>query len=107
VEDILSQSTLEIMTLALTYGRLASLPNPSNEEQQQLADILAIAIDNEILNFWITEVDHSLGHQMGFLDEDCRESYKDQQALLREHRGEPICITPSNHYRHYIPIKSS
>jgi hypothetical protein len=95
VNDILTQSTSEIMALALEYSQLAALPNPSDEESDRLADILGMATNDDILNFWLTEVDHCLGHHLGFLNEDHRESYRDQQSLLREHRGERICITPS------------
>lgn len=94
MEDILSQSTPEIMEMALEYGQLSSLPNPSEEEIDKLTAILATATENDILSFWIAEVDHCLGHHLGFLNEDSRECYMDQQALLREHRGERICITP-------------
>lgn len=94
MEDILSQSTPKIMETALEYSQLAFLPHPSAEESDKLAAILATAIENEVLSFWIAEVDHCLGHHLGLLNEDSRESYMDQQALLREHLGQRICITP-------------
>jgi hypothetical protein len=99
VNDILTQSTSEIMALALEYSQLASRPHPSDEESDRLADILAMAVNDDILSFWLTEVDHCLGHHLGFLNEDHRESYMDQQSLLREHRGERICITPAQQKR--------
>jgi predicted MPP superfamily phosphohydrolase len=95
VNDILTQSTSEVMAIALEYSQLASSPNPSDEECDRLSDILTMATNNDTLNFWLTEVDHCLGHHLGLLNEDHRDSYMDQQSLLREHRGEMICIVPS------------
>jgi hypothetical protein len=95
VEDILSQSPPEIMQIVLEYGKLATLINPSEAEADRLADILADACENDVLSFWLAEVDHCLGHHLGLLDEDDREDYLDQQALLRERFGQSFASAPT------------
>jgi hypothetical protein len=94
-DDILSQLQSELRT-ALEYGRLSSLPSPSDGELARIGEILDQATDNSILHFWLVEIDHFLGHHLGLLDEDDRESYKDQQVLIKEYLGHEICQTPSN-----------
>jgi hypothetical protein len=88
VKDLLTSSTPALMEIVLEYAELASIQNPSEVQADRLGEILSIASENELLNFWLTEMDHFMGHHLGLLNEDHRESYKDQQALLREHRGE-------------------
>jgi hypothetical protein len=85
--DLLSKSSPEIMTLVLEYARLSALPSRSEQEDDHVEYILEVANSNKILDFWIVEVDHILGHYLGLLDEDDRESYRDQQALLRDYAG--------------------
>ncbi|HEY9659373.1 MAG TPA: hypothetical protein V6C65_13030 [Allocoleopsis sp.] len=92
--DLLEQSTLEVMQFALAYATLAASPSRSIEQEDRLAEMLELSCESEILNFWIDEVDHILAHEQGLLDEDDRESYKDQQSLLRERAGTDICPTP-------------
>lgn len=94
--DFLSQSSPEVMALALEYAKLASLPNRSTQEDDRLGEILEVATYSEILNFWTIEVDHFLGHHLGLLDEDARESYQDQQALLRDYLGTKDFPTPAH-----------
>lgn len=85
--DFLSRSSPEIMEVAVEYTRLAVLQHRSEDENNCLEKILKAANDSEILNFWIVEVDHIIAHHLGLLDEDDRESYRDQQALLVEYGG--------------------
>jgi hypothetical protein len=91
VEDLLSNSTPDTIEIVLEYIELAALSSPSDDQADRLSQILAIASENSILSFWIVEADHFLGHQLGLLNEDHRESYKDQQALLREYFGQELC----------------
>lgn len=93
-QDLVGQSTPEIMQRALEYATLAALVNPSKQQADHLGEILEESNNNPILNFWMIEVDHFLGHHLGLLDEDDRESYRDQQALLREYVSTPIVPTP-------------
>jgi hypothetical protein len=87
IEDTLSQSSLEMKQIILEYAKLAALHNPSEQEADKLERILDLALDNELLSFWIVEIDHLLGHQLGLLDEEHREHYKDQESLLKEYLG--------------------
>lgn len=86
--DILTASSPEVMELALKYARLSELPTLTKVEADDLAYILDVATRSEILSFWIAETDHFLGHHLGLLDEDDRESYRDQQALLQDYMGQ-------------------
>lgn len=83
--DLIGQSSPEVMQLALEYANLAALPVPSEQQADRLGEILEQAANNQILGFWVTEIDHMLGHHLGLLNEDARESYRDQQVLLREY----------------------
>lgn len=98
MDDLLSKSTPEIMQIAQEYGRLAAIRNPSDAEANRLGEILEMASQDSVLSFWIEEADHLLGHDLGLLDEDDRESYQNQQALLREHQGTSLSPRPSHGY---------
>lgn len=89
-KDITSQSSQEIMKIVHEYARITYRCNhPRSEEEEELIDdILKMAETNGVLEFWLSEIDHILGHLQGNLDEDARESYKDQYAVLREYLGE-------------------
>jgi hypothetical protein len=88
VNDLLTASSPEIMKLALEYSQLAALPSMSEQQANRLGELLAIASDSIILSFWISEIDHTIGHHLGLLDDASRHTYRSQQALLREHLGE-------------------
>jgi len=92
--DLSSKFSPEIRAIVLEYAKLSSQDVLSESEADRLGDILTVAADNEELNFWLTEVDHVLGHAMGFLTDKARQSYEDQQALLREHHGAYISCPP-------------
>ena len=94
MNDLLSKSSPEIVELAVEYAELSSRMNPSPDEDDRLGEILALATEDEVLSFWLTEIDHILAHHLGFLTDEARQSYEDQQALLREHRGSPIDTHP-------------
>jgi len=83
--DFLSKSSPKITEIAVLYAQLAALPNRSEEENDNIEKILDAANDNQLLSFWTIEIDHILAHSLGLLDEDDRESYQDQQALLMEY----------------------
>lgn len=92
-DEILSHLESQMQT-ALEYGKLLSLPHLSEDQADRLGMILEQAIDNSVLHFCLTEVDHFISHHLGLLDEDDRESYKDQQALVKEYLGLTICQAP-------------
>jgi hypothetical protein len=83
--NILLNSTPELMNTIREYYQLRSLPNLSEQQEDRVGEILELATTNRVVDFWITEVDHALGHRLGLLDESCRQSYQNQQALLREY----------------------
>lgn len=85
--DLLEQSSPEILKLVLEYAKLAAIPHPLEQEANRIEEILAVANHINVLGFWIAEVDHLLGHHLDLLDEDNRESYQDQQALMRDYVG--------------------
>lgn len=86
-KNIISDSSEVAVELAKEYAKLVVLPKRKEEEEDRIDEILALANHSEILSFWLIEIDHFVGHYLGLLDEDDRESYKDQQALLREYAG--------------------
>lgn len=87
LEDILAKSTPTIMNIVREYYQLRVLSSLSNQQADRIGEILELTNTNQILNVWITEVDHAVGHERNLLDQACRASYKDQQALLREYLG--------------------
>lgn len=95
-QDLLSKSSPEIMEIVSEYARLATLQNPSEQEADRMESLLDAANHSEILSFWMVEVDHFLGHYLGLLNEDHRESYRDQQALMKEYYGMEISPTPTD-----------
>lgn len=64
------------------YFCLASLNSLSEEEAQQIADILEIAKIDQIINFWMTEADYLIGYKLNLINEN---EYKNFQARLREY----------------------
>jgi hypothetical protein len=88
-KDITSQSSKEIISIVLEYARISSNFQHSQREDCLVDDILKMAESNNILEFWLSEVDHILSHHQGFSDEDARESYKDQYAVLCEYISQP------------------
>jgi len=84
-QDVLSMSSAQVMDIAFEYSELASTPFRSEDQNDRLGQILEAATQSEILDFWVTEVDHFVGHYMGLLDSDHRKLYKDQQACLAEY----------------------
>jgi murein L,D-transpeptidase YcbB/YkuD len=69
----------------MDYCRLSSSPNLSEEDADRLEAIMAEAESDEVLNFWLIEVDQILARKLGLLDAEHSASYADQQAWLREY----------------------
>jgi hypothetical protein len=85
--DISVASSPMLMNVVVEYARLNRSTQLDLEEQELLDRILEAAQENELLDFWLSEVDHILSHQQGDLDEDAREFYKDQYTVFREYAG--------------------
>lgn len=82
IQETELQLTQEQNNLILEYCCLASLSHLSEEEAQRIADILEIAKSDQILDFWMTEADHYIGHKFNLVNET---EDKNLQARLREH----------------------
>ncbi|WP_373530227.1 hypothetical protein [Nostoc sp.] len=74
--------THEQKNIIREYCSLASLSSLSEAEAQRIADILEIAQIDQILDFWMTEADHYIGHKFNLVNET---EDKNLQARLREH----------------------
>jgi hypothetical protein len=85
LQDALVRSTPDILKLAREYYQLRVLPDLSDPQADRLGEILNQAIADRLLDFWITEVEHSLGHNLALLTSDRRHDYEDQRARLREY----------------------
>jgi murein L,D-transpeptidase YcbB/YkuD len=88
-----SQTYAELLA---NYHELALRIELSDEDTEQLDQIYAEAEKHPMLNFLLSEIDHSLNHRLGLLNETAIESYKDQQAWLRERLEQ----TPFEHDHH-------
>ena len=91
--DILERSTKDVIETVLEYGRIGSLKRPSKEDFDRMSKILDRAVEDEILNFWISEMDHILMHELNLLEEGWLDNHKDWMALLREYAGKSIPAT--------------
>jgi hypothetical protein len=69
------------------YQRLAEIKHRSESDEDRLDAILLAAQENEILSFWLTEVDHILGEEEGLLDQASYELYLNEHAALVERLG--------------------
>jgi hypothetical protein len=85
LKSILDATTDEVSELAIKYGQLSSLPQLTDAQSDQLEEILDRACDDGALSFWISELDHVLGHETGLLNPDCRREYNNEKSLLQEH----------------------
>jgi hypothetical protein len=92
--DLIGHSSPRTIELAFEYAKLAAHGDRTPPAADQLEAILMEAQDNEMLDFWLSEIDHILSHRQGFLEENARESYLDQHAALREYLGLPNAKFP-------------
>jgi hypothetical protein len=69
---------------ALEYSELASLPELSEAQADRMEFILIEASNDPALSFWVNEIDHCLGHQLGIAD---REIDLHQYSLLQKKLG--------------------
>ena len=83
--SILDATTDEVRELAIEYGQLISLLKLTDMQGERLQEILDCACDNGALSFWISELDHVIGHETGLLNPDCRRDYDNKKALFKEY----------------------
>lgn len=67
------------------YYNLTLKDELTDEDADRLAAIYTKAEASPLLNFLINELDHIVNQKLGLLDVSFVETYKDQQAWLREH----------------------
>lgn len=67
------------------YCKLACRSSLSEQEAERLAEILELAELDALLNFWISESDYLIAHELNLLDEAGIYQYRNQQARLREY----------------------
>jgi hypothetical protein len=85
-KDIAKQDSPHLTKILEEYARISSQNSQiSGEDEELMTEILEASQQYEILEFWLSEVDHILSHHQGDLDEDARESYKDQYAAFCEY----------------------
>ncbi|MGD1910949.1 MAG: hypothetical protein ACFB2X_08870 [Rivularia sp. (in: cyanobacteria)] len=100
--DLLNLNVMNSQKIPLTreqkqiiqeYCYLATLKSLSEEQSEQMSEILEIAIADEVIDFLIAEADHFIGHKFNIIDDN---ECKNCQANLREYllfKQEPDKIT--------------
>jgi hypothetical protein len=90
LENLLSQKNIwditphRVRKLVKAYYDLSMRPSLSDKEGVQLEKIYSQASQIHLLDFWVTEIDHILGHRLGLLSEDNRVIFAKQQDLLSQ-----------------------
>jgi hypothetical protein len=90
-QEVKSGGTIEQINLVLyekvlrRYYSLCAQPDLSEAEADCIETILEQAESDELLSFFLTEIDYLVGQTLGLYDEKHIRSYRDQQAWLREH----------------------
>lgn len=74
--------TPEKQKLLKEYFRLALLSKLSSSEGQRMSEIIEMTQKDKILEFWLSEADHIIGHKLNLIDEN---ECKNQQAKLQEY----------------------
>ncbi len=82
---IFGQRSDRYQALILNYCTLALQPELSEADEAAMGEILAQAVEDPLLSFWLDEADHWLGHQLQLLQED---TLKHQQGKLRRQLGQ-------------------
>lgn len=52
--------------MAIEYGCLAAAPTLSEEDKERMGQILALAVEEALLDFWINEIEQFLIYQTDF-----------------------------------------
>ena len=68
--------------VAIEYGLLNMLKQPSEAQSDRIQEILDEAAEDNALGFWVNEINHILGHRQGWLDDSCRKDYERSKAEL-------------------------
>ncbi|PSR16024.1 hypothetical protein C8255_20010 [filamentous cyanobacterium CCP3] len=83
--DGLRQALRQHRPTLIAYCTLALQPTLSADDETRLEQILAQAVDDPLLSFWLDEADGWVGEQLQLLPEDL---FKQQQGKLRRIIGQ-------------------
>ncbi|MBE9158603.1 peptidoglycan-binding protein [Nodosilinea sp. LEGE 06152] len=83
--DGLGQALRQHRSTLIDYCTLALQPTLSTDDETRLGQILAQAVDDPLLSFWLDEADGWVGEQLQLLPEDL---FKQQQGKLRRIIGQ-------------------
>ncbi|MGG6238054.1 peptidoglycan-binding domain-containing protein [Nodosilinea sp. AN01ver1] len=83
--DRLGQALRQHRSTLIDYCTLALQPTLSTDDETRLGQILAQAVDDSLLSFWLDEADGWVGEQLKLLPED---AVKQQQGKLRRMIGQ-------------------
>lgn len=78
-------AALSPLPFVYEYGRLAMQPKLSLAERNRLDEILDMALDDGVLNYWIMQVDYFVAYKLGDLTNPNLEQLENQVAWLREY----------------------
>ena len=81
----LDEVKVKYSVLLADYQEIALSNNLTDRDSERLEKIYEEAETHPMLNFLLTEIDQNLNRQLGLLSATVVETYKDQQAWLREH----------------------
>lgn len=95
--DGLMQALRQHRTTLIDYCTLALQPSLSTTDEDRLGEILAQAVDDPLLSFWVEEVDGWVGEQLDLLSED---ALKQQQNKLKRIIGQTWVDTLWNDLQH-------
>jgi hypothetical protein len=78
---------LDSQGLVREYAYLAALPRLSETQKDRVGQILELAQSDGVLDRWIDEIEHFLGHIFKHLNTEGLTDLDNQAALLREYLG--------------------
>jgi predicted restriction endonuclease len=77
LSNLLGQSN-SYKAILVEYCLLALKPSLTEVEQDRMAEILEMGIEDSVLSFWLEEGDHLVAHHLGLIDEGFIKSQQDQ-----------------------------
>lgn len=85
LNDAISKAAQTDADILAEYYRLTLKNELTDEDAERLEAIYTKAEASPLLNFFINELDYIVNQRLGLLNVSSLETYKDQQAWLREH----------------------
>ena len=81
----LSSIPVELRALVCDYAEIFSLQQPTANQLSRFDQIIEQSCEDSRLHFWLSEVEHILGHHLGYFEDDLKQQYMNQKAKRREH----------------------